>query len=67
MSFNFLVECLRDRAITARSLEDYAALGDMAHGAALCTDSAVESSFLVQIREAARELENTAVSRRWHD
>ena len=63
MSFEFLVVCLRDRAITARCREDYAALGDMAHGASLAVSPQKESHFLAQVREAAREMENIAPSR----
>ena len=65
MSFDFLVECLRDRAITAQSVEDYAALGDMAHGAILALGGHAEVPFLVQVRDEARELERIAFSRRW--
>ena len=66
MSFDFLMICLRDRAITAQSVEDYAALGDMAHGAILALDSgSTEAAFLVQIRDEARELERLAFSRRY--
>ena len=66
MSFDFLRICLRDRAITAQSVEDYAALGDMAHGAILALGAGhAEVPFLVQVRDEARELERIAFSRRW--
>lgn len=63
MSFECLIICLRERAITARCREDYAALGDMAHGASMAVSPQKESDFLVQVREAAREMENIAPSR----
>ena len=59
MSFEFLVVCLRDRAITARCREDYWALADMAHGAYLALDGALtpeQRAFLSEASDLAEKL-----------
>ena len=67
MSFDFLMICLRDRAITAQSVEDYAAIGDMAHGAALLLAESDQrnAALLVAIRDEAREMEHFVFSHRF--